>query len=195
MKRISYFLLAIAISLSACKSKKTSVTSEDGKDTVTVEPNQMENSASDMQKQMEELQKLPALTLEQLKALLPAELMGAKQSNYSATSMSGASYAHADYKLNDTVKVSLGVYDCAGSAGAGIFSAQYLTMMNIQQEDDNSYTKTVDFMNQKALEHCEKNRMRCTLTYLAAGRYLVTMEGDHVGADELKQTAQSLNMK
>jgi hypothetical protein len=143
----------------------------------------------------EELQKLPPLTLDQLKVIVPDQLMGVKRTRYNASSAMGAAFVSADYAINDSSNVKLNIYDCAGPAGAGIFSMQYLTMMNIQSESDEEYTKSIDFMGGKAYEHCQKRRNDCTLTYLANGRLLVTLEGNHVGIDALKQAAQNLNLK
>jgi hypothetical protein len=198
MKHITSFLLSATMMLAACnnnKPKEITIPDKDGKGSVSVDLNKLVDASANMQKQAEELQKLPPLTLDQLKALMPAEIMGAKQSNYSATSMTGAGYAHAEYKMNDSTDVALGIYDCGGPGGAGIYSAQYMTMMNFQQEDENRYTKTIDFMGQRAVESCEKQRNKCTLTYFTGGRFLVTMEGENVGADALKQAAGGLNIK
>lgn len=198
MKRFSILLLAGMIIFAACNNKKpkeVTVVSEDGKEKVTVDANQAPNVAADMQKQAEALQKLPTLSLDQVKALFPATLMGSKQSNYSATSMAGASYGHADYRANDSTNISVVVYDCAGTAGAGIYSAQYMTMMNFQQEDDAKYSKTIDFMGGRAIEQCQKATVDCSLTYFTGGRFLVILEGRNVGADGLKQAAKELDLK
>jgi hypothetical protein len=100
-----------------------------------------------------------------LKALIPENLMGAKRTNYTASAAMGAGLARGEYELNDSTRLSLNIYDCAGSAGAGIYSMQYLGMYNLQQESDEEYTKTVDFNGGKAFEHCEKATNNCTLTY------------------------------
>ena len=106
------------------------------------------------------------------------------------------SYTHLDvYKRQDSTIASLSIYDCAGSAGAGIYSLQFLGMMNMQQESDDEYTKTVEFNGANAFEHCDKTTNDCTFTYFAGGRYLVTLEGRNVGADALKQAARALNIK
>jgi hypothetical protein len=55
----------------------------------------------DMQKKMEELKKLTPLTTDQLKMLLPEQLMGMKRSNFNANSMMGFASAEATYK-NET---------------------------------------------------------------------------------------------
>ena len=199
MKRLSLFLLAAVILIAACNNKKPkdsiTITSEDGQEQVTIDPTQMQNAAEDMEKQKNELEKLAPLTIEQLKAMLPETLMGVPRKSYEANASMGAGLATAKYEINDSMDVKLNIYDCAGPAGAGIYGMQYLGMMNIQQESDDEYTKSVDFNGGKAFEHCEKSTNDCTLTYFAGRRFLVTLEGDHVGADALKQAAKGLDIK
>lgn len=199
MKRIISLLVATTMLLIACnnnKPKETNVfTSPDGKETVTVDAQKMQNAAQDMEKQKTELEKLTPLSMDQLKAMIPETLMGAKRTNYSASTAMGAGLANGEYELNDSTRLKLNVYDCAGSAGAGIYSMQYMSMFNFQQESDEEYTKTIDFNGGKAFEHCEKATNNCTLSYFSGGRFLVTLEGDHVGAAALKQAAGGLNIK
>ena len=199
MKRIISVLLACTILMAACNNKKpketTIFTSPDGKEKLTIDPRQMQDAAQEMEKQKTELEKLTPLTLDQLKALIPENLMGAKRTNYTASATMGAGLARGEYELNDSTRISLNIYDCAGSAGAGIYSMQYLGMFNMQQESDEEYTKTIDFNGGKAFEHCNKVSNDCTLSYFSGGRFMVTLEGDHVGAATLKQAAGELNIK
>jgi hypothetical protein len=199
MKRIVSLLLTTALFLIACNNNKpketTVITSPDGSETVTVDPHQMQNAAQDMQKQKAELEKLTPLTMDQLKAMIPEILMGAKRTNVSASSAMGAGSAEGNYELNDSTQFSLNIYDCAGSAGAGIYSMQYMSMFNFQEDNDEEYTKPIDFNGGKAFEHCEKATNNCTLSFFSGGRFLVTLEGEHVGADELKKAAKGLNIK
>src|SRR5678815_2760097 len=100
MRRLSFFLAIIFLSLVACKSKKTSIltiTSED--------PGNLQKAAQEIQDRNEELKKLKPLTLEELKALLPVELLGAKQSDYNAVNYAGAGQASAKYKIDDSTRV------------------------------------------------------------------------------------------
>ena len=199
MKQIILVFVAITLFLGACNNKKpketTVITSDDGKEKVTINTNQMQNAMQDMEKQKSELEKLTPLSMDQLKALIPETMMGAKRTNFSASSAMGAGSAQGEYELNDSTRVSLNIYDCAGSAGAGIYSMQYMSMFNFQQESDDEYTRTIDFNGGKAFEHCEKASNDCTISYFSGGRFLVTLEGDHVGADALKQVAKGLNIK
>lgn len=198
MKKLSSLLLALAILLTACnnnKPKETIVVSDDGKEKVTIDIKQAQNASEQMQKMSEELQKMPSLSLDQLKSMIPEELMGVKRKSFNATSAMGAGLASGEYEINDSSDVKLSIYDCAGPAGAGIYSMQYLGMMNIQSESDDEYTKSIDFMDGRAYEHCEKSSNDCTLTWFASGRLLISLEGRHTGIDAIKQAAQSLNLK
>ena len=192
-------LLAAVWMLIACNNNKKpgeiTVTSEDGKTTATVDASNTAQAADAMQKKVEELQKLSAYTLDQMKAFLPEELAGAKRSKFSANSAMGAAYAEGSYPINDSTEIELKLFDCAGQAGAGIYSMQYLGMMNFQSESDDEYTKTTDFNGHRAIEHAKKDNSNASLSYLAADRLLVTLEGRNTGIDMLKKAAGSLNFK
>ena len=192
-------MIAISLLFGACNNKKpkesTVITSDDGKEKVTIDAGKMQNAAQEMEKQKAELEKLPPLNMDQLKALIPETLMGAKRTNFSANTTMGAGLARGEYELNDSTQINLNIYDCGGPAGAGIYSMQYMSMFNFQQESDEEYTKTIDFNGGKAFEHCEKETNNCTLSYFSGGRFMITLEADHLGAEALKQAARGLNIK
>lgn len=195
------FILLISIAgglLMGCKGKDSggvTVTSDDGKTTAKVDINNLTQAADALQKKEQELQKLTPYSLDQMKAMLPETLAGVKRSKFEANSAMGAAFAEADYKINDSTEISLKVFDCAGQAGAGIYSMQYLAMMNFQSENDEEFTKTVEFNGGKAIEHGQKDGSRSSFTYLAADRLLITLEGDHISSDQLRKTAEGLNFK
>ena len=155
----------------------------------------IQNAAQDMEKQKEELSKLQPRSLDQLKAMIPESLMGANRTNLETNSSMGAGLARGEYELNDSTRITLNIYDCAGPAGSGIYSMQYLGLFNMQQENEEEYTKTFDFNGAKAFEQCEKATNDCSISYFSGGRFMVTLEGDHVGAEALKQAARGLNIK
>ncbi len=199
MKRYSYVLAVVFLVAAACNNKKpkdtVTITSEDGKEQVTYDPKQLQQAAADMEKMKEDLGKLTPLSQEQFKALVPEQLMGAARTDLDVSAAMGSSVANAEYKINDSTDVRLSIIDCAGPAGAGIYGMQYLGMMNIQSDDEDEYTKTIDFNGGKAFENCKKTHIECTLTYFTGGRFLVVLEGDNVGIDGLKQAARGLNIK
>lgn len=199
MKTIPGFLIASTIFMAACNNNKpkdsVTITSEDGTEKVTVDANQMQKAAEEMEKTKDELGKLTPLTADELKAIFPAEVMGTAASDVEVASAMGASTAEAKYKVNDSTDIKISIIDCAGPGGAGIYSMQYLGMMNIQQDDEDEYTKTIDFNGGKAFENCRKDRNECTLTYFSGGRLLISLEGDNVGINTLKDVAKTLKTK
>lgn len=199
MKKISLFLLTIAILFAACKNnkpKEATIVNDDGKTKVTIDPTTVSTNADEMTKKMEELKKLPPLTTDQLKAMLPDEIMGMKRTSFNANSMMGFASADATYKNEGEEKeIRINIIDCAGEAGAGIYSLNYWTRMNIVSENENGYTKTVDFNGQKAVETYQKSNEEYELTYTATDRLLVSVKGEKTGLDAVKQTAQNLKLK
>jgi hypothetical protein len=198
MKRSALFLLA-ALFLFACKngSKKNTVTvtSDDGKTTATVDLTDAASKVEDWKKKMEEMQKLPALSTDQLKAMLPEELAGMKRTRFSANSMMGFGNAEATYRGDDDKEIKLNIIDCAGVAGAGYFNMMFMANMQRESEDENGYEKTIDFNGSRAYEKYSKYNDEYTLTYPASDRLLVSVEGQKTGLDAVKSVAQGLNLK
>ncbi len=185
--------------LFACNSDKkagdVTLKNKDG-ETVTINTNDMMNAAKEMKDRNEELQKLTPLSLDELKALLPTEIMGAARDNMEATKMAGlANFSKADYKMNDSTDITLTVFDCAGTAGAGYYNGAFIGLMNYEIDNEREYTKTTEFNGDKAVETCRKDRNDCEFMYFAGERYLVQLKGDNVGIDQLKQVAGGLNIK
>lgn len=199
MKKTISLLLASAILIAACnnKSKDNSATSNSGtdKETATNNPTTPAQSAEDMTKMMDELRKLPALSTDQLKGMLPETLMDMKRSNFSVNSGMGYGVADARYKTDDGNKqIHVTIYDCVGTAGVAWYSMMYWGM-NMEQQDDNGYKKTTTFNGSKAIESYEKGDDRYGLLFPASNRLLVSVEGDSTGLDMVKQAANNLNLK
>lgn len=196
MKQFILSCIAVACMVTACNNNKKTVeaTSEDGKTTVSADVAKMQQVSEEMQKQAAELQKLPPLSMAELKALLPEEMMSARRSKFETVSMSGTSVATAEYNLNDSTGIELSIWDCGGPGGAGYYSTQYATMLNFQSENDKEYTKTIEFRGQKAIEHCDNAQNHCTLTYFTGKRFMVILEGRNFHPDGLKQAANELKL-
>lgn len=177
---------------------KISIKDGKGNTTATFDVKSIEEIAKIAEKsedKVEELKKLTPLSTDQLKAMMPEELMGIKKTSFSADSYSGASSSTATYKSDDGKELKLLIYDCAGEAGAGIYAVRYMTMWNIQHEDDHGYQKTVDFNGQKAVENYVKSSDEYSLAFLSNDRFLVTVAGVKTGLDLVKQAANSLTLK
>jgi Domain of unknown function (DUF4367) len=199
MKQIFAPLLVSSLFVIACNNDKPkesiTVDSKDGKEHVTIDPTQLKDAAQDMLKRKEELEKLTPLTADELKALVPGELLGAATSDIDMNAAMGTTVATANYKINDSVDLKLEIVDCAGPGGAGMFSMQYLGMINLNSDDEDEYVKTIDFNGGKAFEKCKKNKNRCTIVWFSSNRFLVSLRGDNVGIDALKDLAKGLKIK
>jgi hypothetical protein len=199
MKQLLLPALLATLTFTACNNdKKVTATekSADGTETTTsVDVKAMSSSADEMTKKMEALKKLTPLTTDQLKALLPEEINGIKQTEYNTSAAAGYALAQGEYKKDDSTEVELMIYDCAGEAGSAWYSLSYWGAMNYQQENSSEYTKTIDFMGGKALENYHKNNHETTLTYVTNDRLLVVLKGRNMSPDEIKAAAQSLKLK
>jgi hypothetical protein len=178
------------------KSKDNSiVNTKEDKEKVVIDPNQVKDAAKDMQLLKEELSNLTPLTVDELARKVPALLMGAVAFDIEVNAAMGATVANADYKINDSTNLKLEIVDCAGPGGAGMFGMQYLNMINVNSDDEEEYVKTIEFNGGKAFENCKKKRNRCTIAFLSGNRFLVSLRGDNVGIDALKDLAKGLNIK
>jgi hypothetical protein len=147
-----------------------------------------------MQKKIDELKKMPGLTTDQIKAMIPSELNGMKRSSFGAYNYGGYGVGTAEYKGDEGKELRLTITDVAGEAGAGFYSMMYWGW-NMEQEDENGYQKTTTFNGNKAIEKHEKGNDKYTLIYPASDRLLVTLEGEKIGLDAVKSAANSLNLK
>jgi hypothetical protein len=178
------------------KSKDSdAVSGKNDKEQSAIESGKVKDAAKDMQLLKEELSTLTPLTPDELKSKVPEQLMDAAASDVDVNAAMGATVANADYKVNDSTSLKLEIVDCAGPGGAGIFGMQYFDMINVNSDDEEEYVKTIDFNGGKAFENCKKKRNRCTIAFMSGNRFLVSLRGDNVGIDALKNVAMKLNFK
>ncbi len=178
------------------KSKDTdAATNKNDKEQSAVDSGKVKDASNDMQQLKEELSNLTPLTPDELKEKVPEQLMDATASDIDVNAAMGATVANADYKVNDSTNLKLEIVDCAGPGGAGMFGMQYLDMINVNSDDEEEYVKTIDFNGGKAFENCKKKRNRCTIAFMSGNRFLVSLRGDNVGIDALKDLAKGLKIK
>ncbi len=194
--RISIFILAASLLFAACNNNAKNpdtvkIKTEDGSD-VTIQANSMNEQAQKMEQRSEELQKLTPLTLDELKALLPEELLGAKKSKQQVTTAIGTGMATAEYKVNDSTELKVTIWDCGGPGGVGFYNMQYMTMFNFESDSDEEYTKTIEFDGKRGFEQCSKIEAECRLTYFGGDRFLVSLDGENISASELRDVSAQI---
>lgn len=199
MKKL-FFLYAVSIILfSACNNdkKQTSVTpAKTEPEKTTVDENEPAAAGQAvLEKKVEELNKLLPLSLDLVKALLPEELGGMKRTSADANNSMGFSAGQAEYVKDDTVKIRLSIFDCAGEAGSGFYSVNYWNKLNNNTENEKGYTKTIDFNGGKAIEGFDKETAEYRLMYPSGDRYLIGISGERTGLDAVKAAAKNLNIK
>lgn len=199
MKRLLIPVAAFLIMVSGCNSNKDKITvKDDNGGTATIDISDAQEAAKKMEENSDraaELKKLSPLTLEQLKTLLPEELMGIKRSSFNTSSAMGVSMGTAEYKSEDGKEIKLEIIDCAGELGANWYAMQFVSLWNFQQEDDNGYQKTIEFNGGKAIEKYNKNSDRYELTSFSNDRFIVNVEGEKIGLDAVKQISSGLHLK
>ena len=199
MKRVFLSLLTICIVVAACKGPGDKITLKDEKgNKATIDVSSITEAAKKMEEnadEAEKLKKLTPLSIDQVKALIPNELLGMQRSSFSANSAMGVSVGKGTYKGDGDKELNIEIIDCAGETGSGWYTMRYFSLWNFQQEDDNGYQKTIDFNGGKAIEKYTKSNDRYELTYFGGDRFIVQIDAEKVGLDGIKQVASDLNLK
>lgn len=200
MKKITLIFLGITLLAAACNNEKSTNDPKDNPGDTAAAGEIKPDAATEaltggMEKKKEELMKLTPLPADQLKAMLPETFMGAARTNDEVNSSNGANLATAEYPINDSITVTLSIYDCAGSAGSGIYNMQFMALAGFQQETEEEYTKSVEIAGNSGFEQCDKTTNDCRVSFFAADRYLVTLQGEKLGAPALKHAAAQLKLK
>jgi len=195
MKKTSLLLIITVVLISSCSNKPKAGKGGTNKDTAAVQTGKLEDVDDAEEKKKEELTNLAPYSPDKLKEMLPAELAGTVQSDIRSADAMGASTATAKYVISDSSEIQLSIIDCAGPGGVGIYNMQYLGRYTVNEENEDEYTKSVDFNGGKAFENCRKNHNRCTFTFFSGDRFLIALEGDNIGIDELKNLARGLRIK
>lgn len=187
MKHLALCIL-ISISLLACNNKKKNAVP------VTATPAEVAEAKSESEKKMEEFEQLTPYTIEQMRALLPAEIDGDSTRNLEASNYAGTAYVTASYIANDSTFTVVSVFDLGGAAGAGIYKNQFINDLGEQKETATGYKKVIDFKGDKAIEQADTRQKIYVLNYID-NRFLVQISGTNVDISDLKDKAGDLKLK
>ena len=186
------FLLVTLLSFVffACRSdKKPAENTDAAVKSMTTTP------VDEKEKKTEELRKAPQLTLEQMRLLLPQELDSAKEKNYLASTQFGYGLASVEYPKTKSKSIKVTLYDCAGEMGSVNYFENYWNHLNVQNQTENEFTKTINFEGGKAVESYKKDLNLSTLTFVIRDRLVIMMEGKNITPEELEKAAKKLHAK
>ena len=197
MKKQLLFILTAATLMAACGSREKKITVTDDasgdKTSVTITPGNISVNTNDVTAKLEELKKLTPVSTETLKSFFPEEVMGMKRTSFNVSSAMGYAVGTAEYEKDDNKSYNVGIYDCAGDAGSAFYTMSYLGRMNMETENDNGYSKSVDVMGTRGIEAFDKSSNKHTLMFMSADRFWVTIDGND-GLDNLKSFGNALSL-
>ena len=189
MKKILLITL-VSIVFIACSSDKKPVA--ENKDSIV---KSAATPVDEKEKKIEELKKAPQLTLEQMRMLLPRELDSAREKNYLASTQFGYGLASAEYPKTKSRAIKVTLYDCAGELGSVNYFENYWNHLGVQNQNENEFTKTIDFEGGKAVETFKKDLNLSTLTFVIRDRLVIVMEGKNITPEALEEAAKKLHKK
>lgn len=125
----------------------------------------------------------------ELKALLPAEIDGAKgelKGGRNGTMGMSASHAEGRYENDQGAGVTIKIVDVSGVGGFGPMSLTAWASADIDNEDDNGYEKTTTISGNKAFEKYSNPSKSGQVMILVDKRFTVDVRGNGVPMEKIK---------
>ncbi|AZI32328.1 hypothetical protein [Kaistella carnis] len=201
MKKL--MLSAAALVLFCCSKEESKQEAKSGglSDVVSNVKNysKINSSVQDVSKNIETLKKMTPLTNEELKALLPEEILGLKRKELSVgdNAMMQLASAEAKYSDGDQKKIKLEIMDGAGETGSVMVSILMMSFnMNKEKITETGYEKTAEINGNKAIikENSGENYVNSSIQMVAKNRYLITLTGDGISYDDLEKALNQLKL-
>lgn len=201
MKKL--MLSAAALVLFCCSKEESKQKAKSGglSDVVSNVKNysKINSSVQDVSKNIETLKKMTPLTNEELKALLPEELLALKRKELSVgdNAMMQLASAEAKYSDGDQKKIKLEIMDGAGETGSAMVSILMMSFnMNKEKITETGYEKTAEINGNKAIikENSGENYVNSSIQMVAKNRYLITLTGDGISYDDLEKALNQLKL-
>ena len=156
------------------------------------------NSLQDVNKNIENLKNLIPLTNEDLKAVLPEQLLGLKRKELSVgdNAMMNLSTAEAKYADEDNKRIKVEIVDGAGETGSAMVSIMVMGLnVNKEKTTESGFEKSTEINGVKSIvsENKYGDNIKSKIQTVVKNRYLVTLEGEGFTYEELKNTLGELN--
>ena len=197
-------IMAIAVlMLVACSKEEKVKTEKSGgfSDLVSTAKNykNINSSMQDVTKNIENLKNIPPLTNEELKAVLPEQLLGLKRRELSVgdNAMMNLSTAEAKYADDDkSKKIKVEIIDGAGETGSAMVSIMMMGLnINKEKTTETGFEKSTEINGAKSIisENKSGDEIESKIQTVLKNRYLVTLSADGFSYEELKTALGELN--
>lgn len=132
-----------------------------------------------------------------LKEFLPENLAGMSRTDHSGNT-SGAmgfklSTAEATYKEGDQ-RLEIDIVD-AGGIGTALMGNAAWSKLEIDEESNNGFKRTLEIDGNKSYQECSNNNKRCQLAIMVADRFILSIEGRNVDMDQLMKIAKEMDLR
>lgn len=201
MKKLMMSVLALC--LISCSKTETKAEEKSGGLTEMVSTaknyGKVSSSVNKMSENIETLKKLTPLTNEELKSVLPENLLGLKRVELSVgdASMMNLVSAEARYKDENNKRIELQIMDGAGETGSAMVSMMMLGL-NVDKEKitETGFEKSTEIDGMNAIISEDKNGENITskIQLIAKNRYLLTLDGTGISYEELKTALSEIKM-
>ena len=205
-KVLFLFLVALSIGFTACSSDSDTASAEKAmEDTEEVDQatggaissaQEALRKAADEMEKLKGNEKVEVVDHRELKALLPEKVLGMERIEYSSEKSGVAGFkistAKASYAGEDRV-VDIAIID---GAGVGLMQMGMATWMNteIDRENSDGYERTTTIDGMKAYEEYNSKHREGQIVVYAKERFLVSIEGEDVDADDLRDILEDLDL-
>lgn len=137
-----------------------------------------------------------AVDFRELKALLPDKIAGLERKNSQGekTGFAGfkVSQAEADYEDGDK-RAEVKIVDVAGFGAAMMGMAAWISL-DVDKENDGGYERTTKINGYKAYEKYDNSNQSGELAVIVADRFIVTIHGNGVSMDDLKDALNDIDL-
>ncbi|WP_103068095.1 hypothetical protein [Aquimarina sediminis] len=203
MKKVSIVILAVVFLFSCGKDKKEE--KEPGLFDIIEDVSDLSKMAEEAEKIEEESQELinaTPISNEELKALLPNNLIDYPRKKFSIGNqfMPDMIMAEAEYENEDGKIISFSVIDGAGETGSAMVTLARLGFSrDFEEQSDRGYKKSTTINGYSAIEKIEKNDYDDSedskIELLISNRFIITLEGEKTSLKQLKSAVNQLNLK
>ena len=201
MKKV--IIATAALMLVACSKEEKVKTEKSGglSDLVSTAKNysKINSTMQDVGKNIENLKNLTPLTNDELKTVLPEELLGLKRRELSVgdNAMMNLSTAEAKYADDEkTKRIKVEIVDGAGETGSAMVSIMMMGLnVNKEKTTEFGFEKSTEINGVKSIvsERKEGENINSEIQTVLKNRYLVTLKADGFSYEQLKSALSTLN--